>query len=260
MTIAPTDILLRLLVALVLGSLLGLERERLERAAGLRTHALVAVGACLVMIVSAFGFADAVTPERTVVLDPSRIAAQVVSGIGFLGAGVIIFRKNTVSGLTTAASVWAAAAVGLACGGALYWAAGLGTGIMLVVQVGLRPLEQRFFVHHQPTTLSLRCAAEADCLGAVEHAARAAGVAVRTLRLRVAPGSGDQRLDLALAPVDERGVALLLRELARVEGMSSVTYQRPNGRARPDRGDLDDEQDSGDDTIPELAGQDDRPE
>ena len=92
------EMIFRLALATLLGGLVGLERERMERAAGLRTHALVAVGSCLVMLVSAFGFSDAVTANHTVILDPSRVAAQVVSGIGFLGAGTIILRKNAVRG------------------------------------------------------------------------------------------------------------------------------------------------------------------
>src|ERR1700749_4114247 len=98
------DTLVRLLVAAVLGALIGFERERLMWAAGIRTHMLVAVGACLLMIVSAYGFQHIMAAPH-VVLDPSRIAAQVVSGIGFLGAGSIILRGHAVRGLTTAASV-----------------------------------------------------------------------------------------------------------------------------------------------------------
>jgi putative Mg2+ transporter-C (MgtC) family protein len=108
------ETLLRLLVAAVLGSLIGFERERLLWAAGIRTHMLVCVGACLFMIVSAYGFASVLGPN--VVLDPSRIAAQVVSGIGFLGAGAILARGEIVKGLTTAASIWTVAAIGLAVG------------------------------------------------------------------------------------------------------------------------------------------------
>src|SRR5690348_17108231 len=97
--ISSQTALLRLSFALLLGALIGLERERGERTAGLRTHALVALGACLAMIVSAFGFAD-LMEMRNVSLDPSRIAAQVISGIGFLGAGTILLRKEMVKGLT----------------------------------------------------------------------------------------------------------------------------------------------------------------
>lgn len=135
------DLLLRLAAATLLGALVGLERERLERAAGFRTHALVCVASALIMVVSIFGF------PQSDVLDPSRIAAQVVSGIGFLGAGVIIFRRNTVRGLTTAASLWSVAGVGLAAGAGLYIPATVGTFFMLLIQAGMRPLEAYFFPH-----------------------------------------------------------------------------------------------------------------
>jgi hypothetical protein len=104
------DIVQRLVLASGLGAIVGAERERLERGAGLRTHALVGVGAALFMIVSAFGFAVVLMPPQ-VGLDPSRIAVQVVSGIGFLGAGTNIFQREIVRGLTTAASIWAVAAI-----------------------------------------------------------------------------------------------------------------------------------------------------
>src|SRR5580704_16646241 len=107
------DLILRLVAAAVLGSLIGLERQRLDKSAGLRTHMLVSVGSALVMIVSAYGFEEVLSPGR-VVLDPSRVAAQVVSGIGFLGAGAILRQDQSVHGLTTAASIWTVAAVGLA--------------------------------------------------------------------------------------------------------------------------------------------------
>src|SRR5579872_4923722 len=113
------DLLLRLGTAALLGSLIGLDRQRLDKSAGLRTHMLVCVGSALVMIVSAYGFDPVLQPGR-IALDPSRVAAQVVSGIGFLGAGTIVVRKQSVHGLTTAASIWAVAAIGLAAGGALY--------------------------------------------------------------------------------------------------------------------------------------------
>ncbi|MEJ7901554.1 MAG: MgtC/SapB family protein [Thermomicrobiales bacterium] len=141
------DLIVRLGSATLLGGLLGLERERLERSAGFRTHALVSVASALMMIVSTYGF-PATTPEQAAALDPSRIAAQVVSGIGFLGAGVIIFRQNAIRGLTTAASIWAVSGVGLAAGGGLYVAAAAGTGFMLLISAGFRPIERKMFAHH----------------------------------------------------------------------------------------------------------------
>lgn len=138
------DLMMRLGMATLLGAAVGFERERQERAAGFRTHALVSVASALIMIVSTYGFPE----EFGEVLDPARIAAQVVSGIGFLGAGVIIFRKNTVRGLTTAASIWAVSGVGLAVGGGLYVAGTAGTLFMLLIQGGLRPVERKLFAHH----------------------------------------------------------------------------------------------------------------
>lgn len=133
----------RLAVAALCGSIVGLERERLLWAAGLRTHMLVCTGSCLIMLVSAFGFAD-VLGAHNVVLDPSRIAAQVVSGIGFLGAGTILLRGEVVKGLTTAASLWAVAAVGLAVGAGLYVPAVAATAIVVAILAGVKPFEERW--------------------------------------------------------------------------------------------------------------------
>ncbi|MBV6522493.1 MAG: Protein SapB [Gemmatimonadaceae bacterium] len=137
-----TEVVVRLLMAALLGSAVGLERERLLWVAGLRTHMLVCVGSALVMLVSAFGFAD-VLGQPNVVLDPSRVAAQVVSGIGFLGAGTILLRNDVIHGLTTAASLWTVAAIGLAVGGGLYVPAVAATVLILLILVGLKPLENR---------------------------------------------------------------------------------------------------------------------
>jgi len=116
------EFILRIFCAALLGGLIGLEREYRAKEAGFRTHFLVALGSALFMIVSAYGFSDVPMNDMTHRWDVSRIAAQVVSGIGFIGAGTIIFRKseNVVSGLTTAAGVWVTAAIGLACGGGMY--------------------------------------------------------------------------------------------------------------------------------------------
>jgi putative Mg2+ transporter-C (MgtC) family protein len=141
------EIAVRLLVAATLGSLIGFERERLLWAAGIRTHMLVCVGACLVMIVSAYGFNDVLSDH--VVLDPSRVAAQVVSGIGFLGAGSILLRGSVIRGLTTAASIWTVAAIGLAIGGGLYFAGVASTLIILVILAGVKPLEELYRARNQ---------------------------------------------------------------------------------------------------------------
>jgi putative Mg2+ transporter-C (MgtC) family protein len=107
-----------LMTAFALSALIGLERELRQKAAGLRTHTLVGVASALIMLVSKYGFSDVLVPGH-IILDPSRVAAQVVSGVGFIGAGLIFVRRDAVRGLTTAAVVWLVAAIGLACGGGL---------------------------------------------------------------------------------------------------------------------------------------------
>ncbi len=131
--------LLRLAVAGLLGGAIGLERELDEKAAGLRTHILVASGAALFTLISAYGFSSFLGHGKVVSFDPSRIAAQIVTGIGFLGAGIIFRQGFTVRGLTTAASLWLVAAIGMAAGIG-YWA---GAVIATVVGIiSLRPLER----------------------------------------------------------------------------------------------------------------------
>lgn len=142
--ITHLEIAFQLLMAAILGGLVGLERERISWYAGLRTHMLVCIGSTLIMIVSQYGFEKTVH-TGSVVLDPSRIAAQVVSGIGFLGAGTILFLKNKIKGLTTAASLWAVAAVGLAIGGELYAAAVFTTLLIVITLAVLKPIENFFF-------------------------------------------------------------------------------------------------------------------
>lgn len=125
------DFILRLLIAGILGAVIGLDREYRAKEAGYRTHFLVSLGSALIMIVSQYGFQQIIR-ENGVSLDPSRVAAQVVSGIGFIGAGTIIIQKQFVRGLTTAAGIWATAGIGLACGSGMYGLALAATGLTLV--------------------------------------------------------------------------------------------------------------------------------
>lgn len=123
-----------LALALLLSTLIGIEREFRQKSAGLRTYAMVGVGAALFVLVSKYGFADVLQPGR-VVLDPSRVAAQIVTGIGFVGAGLIFVRRDSVHGLTTAVAVWITAAVGATAGAGLPVLAAVGTAFYLVVAI-----------------------------------------------------------------------------------------------------------------------------
>ncbi len=129
------DLALRLTVGLILGAIIGFERELHRQPAGFRTHSLVSLGAALFTVVSAYGFSGPL-------VDPTRIAAQIVSGIGFIGAGTILQHRGNIRGLTTAASLWSVAAIGTAAGAGLYVVAGVGTALILVVLFILDRVEE----------------------------------------------------------------------------------------------------------------------
>ena len=137
--------LLRLTLAAFLGGLIGVERELREREAGLRTHLLVSLGSALFTIVGAYGFHAFLDSGQSVVrADPTRIAAQIVTGIGFLGGGAIMRNRDTVHGMTTAATIWVNAAIGVAAGSAQYALATFAAALTLVVLVVIPPIETYF--------------------------------------------------------------------------------------------------------------------
>ena len=136
------EMILRIAIGALLGALIGLERHLRAKEAGVRTHFLVGLGSALFMVISQFGFADV---ER---FDAARVAAQVVSGMGFLGAGLIIFHKNSVRGLTTAAGIWVVSAIGLASGAGMFWIAAA-TAVMAVVCLETLHFVLRRYDRHQ---------------------------------------------------------------------------------------------------------------
>lgn len=138
------EFIIRIFVAAVLGGLIGLEREYRAKEAGFRTHFLVALGSSLFMILSQYGFDTPLTILQKTSFDPSRIASQVVTGIGFIGAGIIIFQKNVIRGLTTAAGLWVTSAIGLTCGAGLYILASATTILVLLCLEVLNVILQRF--------------------------------------------------------------------------------------------------------------------
>ena len=135
-----TEFILRLFIAGILGSIIGLDREYRAKEAGYRTHFLVSLGSALIMIVSQHGFSE-ILDTPNVNLDPSRIASQVVTGIGFIGAGTIILHKQIVRGLTTAAGIWATSGIGLAIGAGMYE---LGISATILTLIGLEVLSFLF--------------------------------------------------------------------------------------------------------------------
>lgn len=175
------EYLLRIALAAVLGAVIGIERELRMKDAGIRTHLIVALSSCLMMLVSKYGFYDMLGLSG-VGLDPSRVAASIVSGIGFLGAGVIFTRGRTVNGLTTAAGLWATVGVGMAVGAGMYIVSGAASILILIVQAILhKNLE---FVHrHSVRILRIRLSNGPEALQSLCNALEARHMVAVHMRL-----------------------------------------------------------------------------
>jgi putative Mg2+ transporter-C (MgtC) family protein len=217
------EALLRLALAAVFGAAIGMERELREREAGLRTHMLVSVGSALFTLISAYGFRDFLVHGGAVIrADPTRIAAQIVTGIGFLGAGAIIRQGLSVRGLTTAATLWVVAAIGMASAAGDYAAASMATVITLLALWPLRLFAHRIFVRFRPERerLLVRLGAR-DPAGPVLDAVERAGGRVESIEL----AEEGNRRSLAIEvdfPEGTRGQAL--RTLSEVAGVAEVRW------------------------------------
>jgi putative Mg2+ transporter-C (MgtC) family protein len=227
MTLSTAELLLRLTLATILGGLIGLERERVESTVGLRTHAIVALGAAIFMFVSMFGFANAGAPPA-VVLDPSRVAAQIVTGIGFIGAGVIILRKEVVRGLTTAASIWLVAGIGMATAGGLYAPALGSTTLALAILAAMKPLERRLGAARRPLLLAVVYDRRRTSSSAVKARLSEFGVVVERADIRVNDDASKARIEFAIKRVANDRLFAIIDELPNEPGIrevrSFVTY------------------------------------
>ncbi|MBR3840004.1 MAG: MgtC/SapB family protein [Erysipelotrichales bacterium] len=153
MIVSEFDLVLRLVISIGCGMLIGNERKNRSKEAGIRTHIIICLGSCLMMIVSKYGFSDLIFADGAK-YDPARIAAQVVSGIGFLGAGMILVKRQTISGLTTAAGMWATSGVGIAIGSGLL-KLGIGTAACIVVVQWIFHLEFTRPQYHEVDVLNV---------------------------------------------------------------------------------------------------------
>lgn len=145
---AELEYILRLVIAAACGVMIGYERQNRSKVAGVRTHCVVAFASALMMILSKYAYSDVMGMYGDLMkIDPSRIASGVVSGIGFLGAGMIFVNKKTVTGLTTAAGVWATSGIGMAIGAGMYWIGGAATLVILLIQIILH-ITPNLHLHH----------------------------------------------------------------------------------------------------------------
>jgi putative Mg2+ transporter-C (MgtC) family protein len=217
------EALLRLVLAGILGGAIGTEREIREREAGLRTHMLVAIGAALFTIVSAYGWSDFhFSNQSGITYDPTRIAAQIVTGIGFLGAGAIIRHGLSVRGLTTAASLWVVAAIGIAAGAGYYSAAVVTTIVVLVSLWPLRIVAHRFFERIRPGEVRLEVELQPnESPSVLLESLESRGVAVRAFEVEDARDRRRVALDVRLA---EGRPEMVTAELMRLEQVLGVRW------------------------------------
>jgi putative Mg2+ transporter-C (MgtC) family protein len=217
------EIVLRVVLAAVLGGAVGAEREIREREAGLRTHLLVSVGSALFTLVSAYAWSDfAFSLESGVTLDPTRISAQIVTGIGFLGAGAIIRQGLSVRGLTTAATLWVVAAIGLASGAGYYWAAVVTTALVLVTLWPLRIVAHQLFLRFRPSEPRLFVELQASG-GAAPVLETLEGLEVLVQAFRIDDDREGRRVALDVAVPAERRDDVV-PNLARLDKVTAVHW------------------------------------
>jgi putative Mg2+ transporter-C (MgtC) family protein len=217
------DVLVRLAVAGILGGAIGAERELREHDAGLRTHMLVAVGSALFTIVSAYAWTDFNFSARNgITYDPTRIAAQIVTGIGFLGAGAIIRQGLSVRGLTTAASLWVVAAIGISSGAGYYSGAMIATALVLVSLWPLRILARRIFERIRPGELRLEVELRAnESPSVLLETLESRGVAVRAFEVEDARDRRRVELEVRVEQAQPESVTA---ELMRLEPVLAVRW------------------------------------
>jgi putative Mg2+ transporter-C (MgtC) family protein len=216
--------LLRLALAAILGGLIGVERELREREAGLRTHLLVALGSALFTIVGAYGFDAFLNTGASVVrADPTRIAAQIVTGIGFLGAGAIIRQGLSVRGLTTAATLWVVAAVGLAAGAGYYSVAVITTALVLIALYPLRIIAFKILSRFRPEDGRLLVALPAgEPPGRIVDEVERLGARISSLDVTQ---EGDRRrLELDVVLPRDTPIPRLVSRIADLENVAEVRW------------------------------------
>ncbi|MGD9997590.1 MAG: MgtC/SapB family protein [Ilumatobacteraceae bacterium] len=222
------ELVLRVALALGLCTVIGFEREVRQKSAGLRTHTLVGVGAAVAMMISKYGFADTLSSDG-ISVDPSRIASLVVSGVGFIGAGLIFVRESNVKGLTTAAVVWLSAMVGLAAGAGMYLLATVATIAHLIVAV-IFPMLERFLPRTRwtPSKLTFTYADRKGVLREVLSHVTDSGFAVSDVDIGKA-SSGDGHVHVSLQITGRGSASELTQTLESLDGVYTVSVRDKPG-------------------------------
>lgn len=213
------EVIFRLTLACILGGLIGLERESLNRPAGLRTYTLVCVGSALAMIVSLEMYYQY---YQTVNADPGRIAAQVISGIGFLGAGTIMREGATVRGLTTAAGLWVVACIGLAAGAGLYIPAIATTILILFILIYFIRFEQKFTGMREYKGLLLVVEDKPGQIGAIGSILGDMGISIKNIQLTRLENGEDLEVELLVQLPPNVMISQVIHELSAVSGLRNI--------------------------------------
>ena len=221
------EMVIRLILAAVLGGIVGMERGSGDRPAGFRTHILVCAGSALIMLVSMYGFEgfDKIPFEYPKNRDSARIAAQVVSGIGFLGAGTILHEGITVRGLTTAASLWMISAIGLATGAGMYFVSVAATVITFLTLTAFHSVEKRFAVANSKSDKKYIRVTASNTPGLVAEVATflsQSGIKVKTINVQNSSFNDNVVLELYLKFNKELDLGMIMDGLQQIEGVKSI--------------------------------------
>jgi putative Mg2+ transporter-C (MgtC) family protein len=221
------QILIRLLLALLLGGLIGFERESSNHAAGLRTNILVCLGSCLLMLLSMYGFA-AFVDEPNVRVDPARLAAAVITGIGFLGAGTILFTGKSITGLTTAASLWVVSAIGLGVGAGFYFASAITTFMVLLTLWAFNKLEKRYISTKKEHLLKIKANDLSQTLRSINGLMAERKILIRKMLLEEGEDEGGADivvLQMYVTLPKSEALLSILEQLKHLEGVRWVSSE-----------------------------------
>ena len=221
--ITPQSIWIRLLLSLIIGAIVGIEREKHKQPAGLRTHILICMGSTLIMLLSIY------IPQTYRDFqngDPGRIAAQVISGIGFLGAGAIMKYGVNVKGLTTAASIWVVAALGLAIGAGMFWAVLVGTLILLFALVVLDALEKKIFAAKYIKRLNVYVQTNNVTTEQLVPIIKSYGISIRTVDLEYFKEQDSMTYYFTIHISEHVNINNLTDELSNIHGVTKIKLQQ----------------------------------
>lgn len=219
-------VILRLLLAALLGGVIGWERERKNKQAGLKTHLLVSVGSALIMLISIYGFGNELINHPNARFDPARLSAQVVSGIGFLGAGAILRRSNhVISGLTTAATLWLVAAIGLSVGAGFYWPAVITIAIVLLIVSIINRMERKLTFFKRFGILKVVMQDRPQSVDVVTRFLEKESMIIEKMALKeltTEDGINQTSMEFRIYTTKRKGMLHLFHEIWKVNGVKEV--------------------------------------